>query len=61
MGMTEKEKEVYDFLILEGDSRTHKKGMECKKYHAICKSLIRKGLVYSDKTEKGFLGYYVLK
>jgi predicted DNA-binding transcriptional regulator len=59
--LTEKEREVYDFLVSERGSRTHKKGMGCKTYHAICKSLMRKGVVFSDKTDKGFLGYYALK
>ena len=59
--LTKKEIEVYDFLVDERGSRTHKKGMEHKTFHAICKSLIKKGIVFSDKTEKGFLGYYTLK
>lgn len=58
---TEKELRVISFLKLERQSVTHNPDMPLKTFHAVCKSLIKKGVVLSDRTEIGFMGYYIVK
>lgn len=59
--MTEKEKIVLEYLNQARKSVTHMKEMSKKTFDGVCKSLVKKGVVFSDKTEKGFMGYYTLK